>query len=684
MLRLLTLGGLAMTRDGDPCPALSLHGLALLTRIAASGVRGISRQKLAGSFWPERDERHARHCLSQALYELRRALDVESIVVGREILRLDDASVSGDLMELEAALESRDWERVSALYTGPFLDGIYVPGADEFDRWSDAARTRLADAVLRGFREAAAAAAARGDRSATGWLERAWDLDPLHLPTTLSLVRALAESGDPATARRRAHQHALLVREELHSEPQECLSEFIASLQPSPASSTPADEPGSACNGASGSARSGLTAAELCARARQCLHTFTAARYAEGISLAERAVALDPAHAESHVTLGSLYIVSSQATPLEDRRGRGVAKCRRAAALNPDLAEAWLWQGWASMLDGRYTDAEVLARRGATRDPQSPFSHHILGWIALAEGLGAGRWDRCVQSAAAFLRVLALHPREQHALMPLVSLYALVGRYDSAGTFCDQAVEVERSTASEMRMAGAVTLRGLLHLRRGRLEEAAEVLGGALREYASAPQLFGPYVRALTLCGLGDCERQAGRYDRAVSHYMEARLQLEPVPQLMGCGYLATRVELRLAAAFRRLRMRQEERRHAAAAKAITRVEWSFNWCWEVSKAQLNCDRAIYEAACGDRARALRSLRTAMRYGWREPAALLTEPEFECYRDDPDFVYLVHEEPNRPALPDIGGGMVDGRTGAYVPAILATSRPFARGDQAGS
>jgi hypothetical protein len=76
VLRLHTFGGLSLTRDGHAVFEAStrLHGLASLARIAAAGDRGVSRDKLLGCFWPERDERHARHALSQMLYDLRRAV----------------------------------------------------------------------------------------------------------------------------------------------------------------------------------------------------------------------------------------------------------------------------------------------------------------------------------------------------------------------------------------------------------------------------------------------------------------------------------------------------------------------------------------------------------------------------------------------------------------------------------
>jgi hypothetical protein len=65
-------------------------------------------------------------------------------------------------------------------------------------------------------------------------------------------------------------------------------------------------------------------------------------------------------------------------------------------------------------------------------------------------------------------------------------------------------------------MFGALTLLGHVSLRQGRLREAQSRFDQAHSEYASAPQLFAPYMRALTARGAGDLERFHGQYGTAV------------------------------------------------------------------------------------------------------------------------------------------------------------------------
>lgn len=653
MLRLLTLGGFALTRDGAPVLGITSQALAVLIRVAAAGDRGVSRQKLTGCFWPERDERHARHSLSQSLYELRLAVRGESLVVGRDVLRIDPAGVSCDMLDFERALHEGDLELASTLHAGPFLDGMYLTGAGEFERWSETHRRRLVQALASGLRAASSAALATGELvSAARWLHRRADLDPLDFATALDLVRVMAATGDSAGARRRAQEYITLVHEELGTEPGREMRDFVGGLEgarhDAVRATTVVVEP--ACT-----SRRSVTAAELCARSRQCLHTFTPESCAQGIALAQRAIELDPMHAESHVTLGSLYIVLSQVDPKDGRRARGGECCRRAAALAPGLAEAWSWQAWAHMLDERFDDAGACARRAVRLDPDDPFAHCVLAWACMSEGLRLGRWSRCADGAASYRRVLALHPRDLHALMPLASLHALAGQYDSAGWYCEQALQAERSTSVEMRIVGARVIEGLLGLRRGRLDEGRASLELALREYASVPQFFAPCIRALALCGLGDLDRHDGLHDVAISRYLGGLALLAPAPGLVGCGYVVARLELRLAGTFRRLRMRHEELLHRRRAEELiaTREGHNFNVFWEANEALLHYDCAVYHATCGDLQRTLGDIELAVEHGWNEPAALQIEPAFEFARKEEAFDRIFGAASVRGGLPEV-------------------------------
>lgn len=215
-LRLRTLGGLWIERAGA-APPLGPRRLALLALVAATGRRGISRERAVGILWPDAGEEQARHALSQTLYSLKRDTGQEWIVPAPD-LRLDPA-VTSDIGDLQEALATGDHQAAADLYAGPFLDGFYLPGAPEFERWVEEERARLHSVVLGAVEQAAAAAETRGDGDATLRLwSRLTDLDPLSARHAAGRMRALARAGDRASALAHARRHEATVRRELDAE----------------------------------------------------------------------------------------------------------------------------------------------------------------------------------------------------------------------------------------------------------------------------------------------------------------------------------------------------------------------------------------------------------------------------------------------------------------------------------
>src|SRR6266571_3071324 len=144
MLELRTFGGLSIKDDGAPITgaATQRKTLALLALLAAAGKNGLSRDKLIAYLWPESDAEHGRNLLNQACYALRRDLRERELLVGASELRLNPDVVRSDLEAFEAALRRGDAEAAVSAYRGPFLDGFFVSGAPEFERWVDAGRAR--------------------------------------------------------------------------------------------------------------------------------------------------------------------------------------------------------------------------------------------------------------------------------------------------------------------------------------------------------------------------------------------------------------------------------------------------------------------------------------------------------------------------------------------------------------
>lgn len=132
--------------DGEGIPVEIPRGkLTGLLAYLAVETHGVERDSLEAVLWPDASPRARRHSLRQALYSLRKALDVDPFVV-EERVRLDDAVCSIDYREFRDTLWRDDPERCLALVRGiPFTD---VPPdlSVAFEHWLE---RRRADALQR-------------------------------------------------------------------------------------------------------------------------------------------------------------------------------------------------------------------------------------------------------------------------------------------------------------------------------------------------------------------------------------------------------------------------------------------------------------------------------------------------------------------------------------------------------
>lgn len=222
MYFLRLLGGIAV--DGAEGvlagPITHRHRLALLALLAESNPPVKSREKLCAYLWPERPAERARNLLNQAVHGLRKRLGEGAVVSTADGLRLAPELVGCDVRELEEALAAKDWERAVELYAGPFLDGFFLDGAAEFERWADGERERLRRAFVGALESLAELAESRGDtRGAVECWQRLVAHDPYSARRTLGLMRALELAGDRAAAIRQASLHAELLERELEAQP---------------------------------------------------------------------------------------------------------------------------------------------------------------------------------------------------------------------------------------------------------------------------------------------------------------------------------------------------------------------------------------------------------------------------------------------------------------------------------
>ena len=180
--RMRVLGGISVERLDHDATAepVQRSNLAMLALLAVAGHRGVTRDRLLASRWPDAAPDHARNALSQVLFVIRKTLGADSIIQAGSLLRLNADLITSDLKEFEDSRSAGDFRTAVAAYGGPFLDGFHLPDAPEFERWVDVERTRL----TRDYADALKRLATTADENAAwpeaiGWWKRLAVVDPL-------------------------------------------------------------------------------------------------------------------------------------------------------------------------------------------------------------------------------------------------------------------------------------------------------------------------------------------------------------------------------------------------------------------------------------------------------------------------------------------------------------------------
>jgi TolB-like protein/DNA-binding SARP family transcriptional activator/Flp pilus assembly protein TadD len=235
--------------DGPDGPvsgrAVQRRRLALLGLLVAARVRGVTRDRLVALLWPDADAERARAMLSDSVYRINQAVGGEALQAIGDELRLNTDVLSCDVAQFRAAMAANEWERAVGLYAGPFLDGFYLTGANEFERVIDVERDALAHERARALEMLADdALGARDLAAAVRWARMLAAHDPLSSAYALRCMNALVAAGEPAAAIQHARVHSLLVREELGVEADPAISELAERLRSAPrASASPVAAP---------------------------------------------------------------------------------------------------------------------------------------------------------------------------------------------------------------------------------------------------------------------------------------------------------------------------------------------------------------------------------------------------------------------------------------------------------
>jgi DNA-binding SARP family transcriptional activator len=478
MFRLEVFGGLRLTSGGSERPQ-PRRRLALLARLAASGDRGVSRDDLLASFWLERDTDAARHSLDQLLYEMRGTLGA-SLVTGTGTLRLDPRVIGSDVTDFLSALRSDELASAVALYRGPFLQGFYVQGSAEFERWVESVRAQLAGEYWRALETLAKNASAAGRHAdAAAWWRQLAAADPLNSRATLGLMRALTDAGDRVGALECARVHERIVRAELETSPDPAVVAFAEKLRTADASwpSSPARAQHAAAPAVVGAPSGGptTTIAEPAAPAPPRLHqqrrrsvllylavtlVFAAAVYG---ALARgsrgrpgRDVPTPPVRQQTpNIAAYELYVRGRDPTLLRSDSGvrAAIDYLSRAIALDTAYAAAYAALAyrcatatqWINLSvaerRGMYARAAVAARTAVALDDSLAEAHRHLGYVKMVG-------YHVPEAIAELERAIALDPRDGEAREDLAKAYRYAERPAGAVAETQRAVRANPLSAS--------------------------------------------------------------------------------------------------------------------------------------------------------------------------------------------------------------------------------------------
>ena len=201
-------------------------------RLAGPGA-GLRRDRILALLWPDGDPERSRHALTQSLYHIRKALDCDDLFItaGGDI-RLNPERMTSDVAQFEAFLASGEDQLAVLLYEGPFLEGLVIPSAGEFEQWTSVQRSRLLGLATAACKRLADAAEGRGDwPGAVRALTRKVSLDPFNGRATMALMRAMWATGDRAGAIQQGMTYTQLLREQLEIEPDTAMLKLIAELR---------------------------------------------------------------------------------------------------------------------------------------------------------------------------------------------------------------------------------------------------------------------------------------------------------------------------------------------------------------------------------------------------------------------------------------------------------------------
>jgi DNA-binding SARP family transcriptional activator len=529
--------------------------LALLAYLAVAAPRGLHRRDaILTLFWPELDQQHARTALRQALRVIRGSLGAVITSRGDDEIGLDFERFQCDADAFDRAIGGGRWDEALELYRGELLEGFFISGAPEFERWLDAERARLRAAAVAGARALVERATAVGDLAAAAqWVERGLRLAPLDEALMQRLISILDRRGDRAGAVQAYEDFARRLAQELEVRPSAETQALLAAVREREMAAAPIELAALSPSRSSSERRvprpvvialaAGLPAAAVLMlligfnvggwRGRfdrsgnapvaptanlEAYNLYLQGKIrvrhesreddSVGITLFERAVALDPKFAAAQAELARAYALRASQFAPDDTSALEQAQvaAEKALRLDPDLAEAHQAQAtllWGTIGGFAHERAIREDQRALALNPNLDRAHQQLGNIYLHIGL-------LDEAIGELQETLAITPREDNALRRVAEARGYQGQYEEALRILKQTSPESNSPLWHFQMAML-----LLHL--GRNDSAFTLVQGYLRGHPEDRGGVVTSVRAVWFAIASDRRRAEKDIETAVA-----------------------------------------------------------------------------------------------------------------------------------------------------------------------
>jgi DNA-binding SARP family transcriptional activator len=471
--------------------------MALLALIASAPGGAITRDRLLGILWPDRDERTARHLLADSLYVLRRTLGDAAIVATADSVRLSTDLVWTDVAAFRRALDDERWSDAVDLYRGDFLDGFYVRNAVDFDQWAGSERARLNALATRAASAQVSALESAGRiAEAVVAAERAIEVAPYDEAIFRDLIRLLILSENRTRAAAAARGFIERLALDLGGAPS---AETLRLVRDADASSN--REGVIVLSPAKSRGRPARTVdsetASILARGRHHWHQRTRTSVERAIAYFTRAAERDARAVEAWFGLSDCWVVMGGRgyVPVGDAIDLAVTSAERALSLDDTRSSAHAAIGGLNILRRRWHDAERALRHAILLDPQNADAHH---WLSLTLLTGFGSREEAVREQAIAARLNPVSPVLSGALS--WQRY-LRGEYRSSRSsmepVLDLNAELEEGHAGLARVAARMGDEAtvMTTLEAG-LAKRRDLRGDLLAEQASALAVLGDSARA--------------------------------------------------------------------------------------------------------------------------------------------------------------------------------------------